>query len=283
MPWCPNCKNEYVEGIKVCADCQTKLVDSLTEDSKEEALLFGDRKQMEGLTALLEYNGLTGAYIKEDESEHVFEVFVPRKEAEKARKITAVFLQQEAKKESENIVETTDRQQKESAESMAKGVYKDSESKAEDFKSSGYTLIGVGVIGLLGVILFFPGISPFSAVTFFAGREFMLAIMGLLFVLFIGMGISSLRSFRSYHTKAQSESRLKGEILDWCRENLQAAGVDEGLFSETGELDSEEVKYFKRTEKIKGLISDKFLNLDEDFLEQLIDDFYSEIYGGSVS
>ena len=29
MPWCPKCKYEYVEGIKVCADCGSKLVDSL--------------------------------------------------------------------------------------------------------------------------------------------------------------------------------------------------------------------------------------------------------------
>lgn len=40
MPWCPKCKYEYVEGIKVCADCGAELVDSL-EDIKEEPVMEG--------------------------------------------------------------------------------------------------------------------------------------------------------------------------------------------------------------------------------------------------
>ena len=34
MPWCPNCRLEYVEGIKICPDCKTALVDSL-KDAEE--------------------------------------------------------------------------------------------------------------------------------------------------------------------------------------------------------------------------------------------------------
>lgn len=31
MPFCPNCTYEYKEGIKVCPDCGTTLVDELVE------------------------------------------------------------------------------------------------------------------------------------------------------------------------------------------------------------------------------------------------------------
>ena len=38
MPWCPNCKYEYKDGIKICADCGAELVGSLREiEAMEEA------------------------------------------------------------------------------------------------------------------------------------------------------------------------------------------------------------------------------------------------------
>lgn len=36
MPWCPVCKNEYVEGRTHCPDCDVDLVDELTEEPREE-------------------------------------------------------------------------------------------------------------------------------------------------------------------------------------------------------------------------------------------------------
>ena len=47
MPWCPICKNEYYEGVKVCADCQVELVDSLEEErakKKSSGFLSEDDK-----------------------------------------------------------------------------------------------------------------------------------------------------------------------------------------------------------------------------------------------
>ncbi|MCI9134778.1 MAG: hypothetical protein HFI31_11435 [Lachnospiraceae bacterium] len=39
MAWCPRCKNEYVEGITHCPDCDVDLIDQLvTESEKEESL-----------------------------------------------------------------------------------------------------------------------------------------------------------------------------------------------------------------------------------------------------
>ena len=37
MPWCPKCKNEYVEGITTCADCGVELVDELPEEIEDDS------------------------------------------------------------------------------------------------------------------------------------------------------------------------------------------------------------------------------------------------------
>ena len=36
MAWCPNCKLEYVEGVKICPDCKNALVESLEKYEAEE-------------------------------------------------------------------------------------------------------------------------------------------------------------------------------------------------------------------------------------------------------
>jgi hypothetical protein len=36
MPICPNCKYEYIQGITICPDCNTKLVDTLELNNFDE-------------------------------------------------------------------------------------------------------------------------------------------------------------------------------------------------------------------------------------------------------
>ena len=35
MGWCPKCRNEYVEGIAVCPDCNIDLTDELPAEENE--------------------------------------------------------------------------------------------------------------------------------------------------------------------------------------------------------------------------------------------------------
>lgn len=270
MPWCPKCKNEYVEGIRICADCGCELVDSLEEE--KTAIIFGDRAQMENLCSFLEYSGIQSAYIQEDDEEETCEIYVNTSEADRARQFTRIFLKQDNK---DNPEESDQTQEADDTAKESMGTYRNSAQKAEDYKASGYTLILVGGVGLLFVALAATGVLP---VGFMTGNYLAIGVLSGFFLILLVCGIQSMKSFCDCKKLVASEDSLRYEVLKWCRDSLRAEEIDR----ETGSSDAltEEEKYFGRSEQMKKMISEKFLNLEDGFLDTLVDQLYAEIFGG---
>lgn len=240
MPICPKCKNEYREGFTVCAECKCDLVDSLEEIVEEKEISSESHEQI-----MKEY----------------IEVI------EKVEKTTAASEKKERPKDG-----------------YKSGIYRNSAERAEDNKSSAWTLLSVGVIGIIALVLIMAGVIP---VYFYGITKYMVyGVMFALFILFIVMGLVSLRNSKLFAKKAESESSLSDTMKEWCLTNLNAEELDAILFGAEddceeqleGEDISDEVKYFKRNEEIKRRISDKFMNLDEGFLEDFVDHIYDEIF-----
>lgn len=157
--------------------------------------------------------------------------------------------------------------------------YQSSEAKAENNRSSAYTLLAVGGVGFIAVLLIFFNVIP---VYRNAGinRYLVCGVMGAMFVLFIVFGFVSMRDSKMLLVKAKSENSLRSEIARWCQENLDGTVIDAEILEEGESFEelSEEERYYRRTERMRAAIDDKFMNLDEAFVDDFVDGYYQEMY-----
>ena len=147
----------------------------------------------------------------------------------------------------------------------------ESSKQAQDFKSGGLSLLFVGGIGLIFVLLVLFDVIPLYMNLF--SKYLIIGVMGALFILFIVMGFLSVKSYKKFEIKASEEDNLTKNLTSWCMNNLKQEIIDTDI-----EEASEELLYFQRTEKMKEMISNKFMNLDAAFLDSFIDDIYPEIF-----
>lgn len=156
---------------------------------------------------------------------------------------------------------------------LGEETYVNNEERAEDNKSSAYTLLTIGVIGFIVIALFFLKVIPSNMTP--SGRYMISGVMGVMFVLFIVMGFVSLKNFKSFKQKAYKENNLTAEIKKWCIENIQKDKID-ALLSYSDE--SDEIKYFGRFNEVKKMINKQFMNLNASYVDRLIEEIYSQIF-----
>lgn len=239
MSWCPKCKYEYREGIAVCADCGCELVDdlSLVEDiNNEPENEFID----EGL--------FFGDDIENNDEASDSDEFKLELDEE------------------ENDVLKHDPY-------FRRGVYVNNEEKAEENRTSAYTLIVVGIIGIVIDLLFFIDVISVNMTKF--NKYMVSGVMGAMFILFLVMGIVSLRNFKIFKQRAKTENNLTNNIREWCLQNLNQEDIDNNFdFKDV----PDELKYFQRFSYVKEKINSQFLNLDDLYLDRLVEELYSDIF-----
>ncbi|MCM1214357.1 MAG: TFIIB-type zinc ribbon-containing protein [Lachnospiraceae bacterium] len=274
MPWCPKCKSEYREGFTVCADCGCALVEEEQIDERV-TLTFGDEDQMKALEAFLKSEQILGVELKRDDKDGLCELLVDRKNKQRAVSMMQVFLVQENQRAAGGQTDA-DGAEEQLREAVAArrafgngSLYQDSSQRADENRSSAWVLLFVGVLGLIVVMLGIAGILPLNL-----GNPYLFyGVMGAVFVLFVVAGVVSMKNARIFAGKAASENSLRSTMLEWCRQNFDGREIDRELGISD---DSEEVCYFNRTAYLREKLNHQFVNLDQDFLEQFIDD---QVYG----
>jgi hypothetical protein len=110
MPYCPNCKYEYVAGVEQCADCQIPLVDELPAEEMPDvkwaplpalpgpvyAEMVKEALESEGIPCLLQKDALSSAYGAQGTAMGGSEtmLFVPEDRLEEAQAILSQMLDQ---------------------------------------------------------------------------------------------------------------------------------------------------------------------------------------------
>ena len=98
MPWCPKCKNEYREGIKVCADCGTELIIDWKEVKMSPVLLLDKADATERLIEFMKYEGISQVEATDLEDGST-QISVPEEEKKEALRLVQVFATVEKERE----------------------------------------------------------------------------------------------------------------------------------------------------------------------------------------
>jgi len=148
--------------------------------------------------------------------------------------------------------------------------------RAENYRSSAYALLLIGILGIIALLLIAAGIISISIADNIKVISFI--TMLLLFLVFTFMGIKALKDAKKFAADSEKEDQLSADIRSWFLEQYTKEVLDEAAdVCYTPDI-PEEMKYFKRINYMKAAVIKQFGDLDASFLDKNTEDLYTEIY-----
>ena len=151
-------------------------------------------------------------------------------------------------------------------------VYVSKESKKEETKSTAYSFLLVSVFGFIALILFATGVLPVQVADYM--KIMLCIVMGVMLLIFFVIGIVSLRQLKTLGTQAEKENDLSSEIISWFTSTYSAKDIDESMDEEVFDQDL----YFKRYEIMTRFLSKQYPDLEETFLDHLVEELYGKLF-----
>ena len=287
MPWCPKCKMEYREGITVCADCGTPLVEDFVEEEEQIAILLTEKEELaQRFQDFLKYSGIDGALLGFSEENNQYSVSVPASKQKEAKKLYTGFYLAETEKAQEAAIAKMLEKQMSEAENdssevvseddntsedaicdlkKAASIYVKKEDKYNDLSSTGWTFLVFGIAGLIFTVLNILGYFSLFA------NPVSYTAAALLFLGCIWVGVNSFRSAKKAKGEIAEENRVTDELKEWLENNIS----EDDLLSVQDDSVSEEINFLNKINFIKGAVTDHFGKVDEAFLDEITEEFYN--------
>lgn len=311
MPWCPNCKTEYREGITVCADCGATLVDELPKERDLSVVAYIAKEETAlavKLVEFLKYSSIDAEY-SFDEQEDAYAVRVDTSNLHQAKIAYRAFSQAEnelsmnedIRSLEEKVLEAKAAYRRQAEEGqidpelldsipedaltdeermsirnaiISNQVYKPTEvymSKADESKdmfSTAITFLAFAV----GLIIFLV-LNALKILTAFSSIP-SLIVIGLLSVGCCLIGINAVRRSQRAEVASVAENKLTEEINTWLDSNI----TKDLFYGLSYDNPGEEILYLKRTALIRQKLNARFPNLDENYTDALIEEFYDRLF-----
>lgn len=316
MPWCPNCKTEYREGITHCADCKAELVADLNtraEKLKNATAMVAkiDREHkafIQKCVDFFEYSGVSANIVEEDDG--MVAVYTTPEEFKNARRLFQAFysveserLQKAAEEAflSGNDVEEAffadDEEDDAEAEAKQKPSsfvpvaptnnssgkrYGNAFSRYDDYRTSGSTFTVLGCLGIIFGILSLIGVIPFF------NSAYSSAVLLIVFGIFLILGIFSYVKAGKLKAAALEEKEITEKANLWLEQTVtediltKLDTVTKNLIAEEETDDDEiigrtdELLYLNRIDFLRELLLREFPDLTPSFAEQLVEEFYNK-------
>lgn len=210
----------------------------------------------------LDESGIPARY-ESDESEGLHCIIVPENLQFDGKTALSEFFNRELDEEEENKDQVVLEKTK---------SYKTSADKYSDLKSSGISLIVVGILGVVFILLKKINIIDFDFYSLY--DTIFTVLFTIIFFAILFFGFFSLSKAKKIAGNIQSEEEVTDSILIWFNANHSAESIDGAIEIS----DSEEPAYFRRTEYMKNVINEKYGDLNEGFLDSIVEELYSEFF-----
>lgn len=151
-------------------------------------------------------------------------------------------------------------------------AYVSQRTKSEDMKSTAYTFTLIGGAGLILLVLFVAGVLPIHTASYM--KVMICIVMGAMFFIFLLVGIHAFRQIKKLGDAADTEEALCAEIMAWFPGAYTADAIDAQHSAE----DQEEMLYFARYGVMRQLIEKRYPELEESFLDYIIELLYAELF-----